>query len=157
MKCPYCGEPNLIDAKFCAECGRPMSGELPAYMFEEEDTIMDKLNEVKENIQKAITEKNYKEILSNRENPVTNMIIVFIAWLLLRTVGIIPFIIIVRILAFMMGYFGLAFLMAVTYVYSTHQAEIRKKMEEIKGVDYRKSLKEIMDSVMPEEDENDME
>lgn len=146
MKCPYCNEENLIDAKFCAECGRPLSGDIPSYMLHEDEDLWEKVKEFTGEIKKSLTEKNYKRLLSDRNNPVTNMVIVFIAWLLLRTVGILPFIIIVRILAFLMGYVGLFFLMVVTYVYSTHREEIEEKVEELRGVDYKKTLREIVDS-----------
>jgi hypothetical protein len=66
---------------------------------------------------------------------------------MLRTVGIIPFIILVRILAFLMGVPGLIFLLVMTYIYSTHEGEIKEKMEEIKEMDYRKSLKEIVETI----------
>lgn len=154
MKCPYCGEQNLIDSKFCAECGKPLSDDIPSYMLVEDESIWEKLSEMKDEITKSLSERNYKAVLSDKSNPITNMLIVFAAWLILRTVGIIPFIIIVRILAFLMGYTGLIFLMAMTYVYSTHQEEIMKKVEELKGVDYRKSIKELIsESLLKEEEE----
>lgn len=147
MKCPYCRENNLIDAKFCAECGKPLSGDIPSYMLSDEKDLMEQAKDFFKEIEKSVTEKNYKEILSDRANPVTNMVITLAAWLALRTIGIIPFIILVRILAFLMGYPGLLFLMAMTYVYSTHQEEIRKKVDEIKGIDYRSTLREVVASI----------
>jgi hypothetical protein len=147
MKCPNCGENNLVDTKFCAECGRPLSGELPSYMYREEPSLWDKLREVSEEIKKNLNQKNYKKILSNKDHPITNLLIIFASWLLLRTIGIIPFVIIVKILAFLMGIPGLIFLLAMTYVYSTHEGEIRERMEEIREIDYKKSLREIIETI----------
>jgi hypothetical protein len=28
--CPFCGEPNPVTAKFCANCGKPLAGDKPA-------------------------------------------------------------------------------------------------------------------------------
>jgi hypothetical protein len=147
MKCSNCGEKNLADTKFCVECGRPLAEDLPSYMYRDDPSIWDKLNEVSEEIKKNLNFKNYKQVLANRDNPVTGMLIIFAAWLMLRTIGIIPFLILVRILAFLMGVPGLIFLLVMTYVYTTHEGEIREKMEEIKGMDYRISLKEIVDTI----------
>jgi hypothetical protein len=147
MKCPYCGENNLVNTKFCAECGKPLSGDLPSYMYKEEPTLWEKMNEMVSELKKAVTEKNYKEILSNKENPITNMLIVFAAWLILRVIGIIPFIILVRILALLMSIPGAIFLLAMTYVYSTHKQDIMDKVDELKGIDYKKSLKDIMHTI----------
>lgn len=155
MKCPFCQENNLIDAKFCAECGKPLSGEIPSYMLHDEKDLMEQAKDFFKEVEKTVTTKNYREILSDRANPATNLIICFAAWLILRTVGIIPFIILVRILAFLMGYVGLFFLMVMTYVYSTHREEIERKVEEIKGIDYRKTLKEIVSSINPSEEASD--
>ena len=157
MKCPYCQAQNLIDARFCEDCGRPLSDDIPSYMLHDEPEFMDQVKDFFEEIKKTVTEKNYKEILSDRKNPVTNMIIVFASWLMLRTVGIIPFIILVRILAFLMGYVGLFFLMVMTYTYSTHQKEIMEKVEEIKGIDYRKTLREIVSSIEAGSDDEEDE
>lgn len=148
MKCPYCGEENLVDAKFCSECGKPISGEIPAFMYRQDDGLWSKLTEVRETIENAITTKNYKEILNDTRDPATNLLITFLAWLMLRMIGIRPFLIIVRILSFTMGYSGLVFLLATTYVYTKYQKEIKEKVEEIKDLNYKKTLKEIMDSTI---------
>ncbi len=153
MKCSYCREENLIDAKFCAECGKPLSGDLPSYMFQEEPDLIEQVKDFFKEIKKSVNKKNYKEILADGNNPTTNMIIVFSAWLILRTIGIIPFIILLKILAFLMGYMGLFFLMVMTYVYSNHQKEIMEKVEELKGLDYRKTLRDMVSSFKVEDED----
>jgi hypothetical protein len=147
MECANCGEKNLADTKFCVECGRPLTKELPSYMYRDEPGFWDKINEASEEIKKNLNFKNYKQVLANRDNPVTGMLIIFAAWLLLRTIGIIPFLILVRILAFLMGVPGLIFLLVMTYVYTTHEDEIKEKMAEMKDLDYRKSLREIVETI----------
>ncbi len=151
LKCPYCGEENLIDARFCSSCGKPLSDEVPSYMFEKDETLMDHLKKVVDAIEKSITEKDYREILKDRKNPITNMLIVFAAWLLLRFVGIIPFLILIRILAFLMGYSGLLFLLVMSYIYTVHQEEIHKEMERLKNIDYKDKIRQILDQFEKEE------
>jgi len=147
MKCPHCQENNLIDARFCAECGRPLSGDIPSYLLHEDKDLLEQAKDFFKEIEKSVSEKNYKEILKDKNNPVTNMLIVFSAWLILRTVGIIPFIILLKILAFLMGYIGLFFLMVMTYTFSTHRKAIMEKVEELKGIDYKKTLREIVSAI----------
>jgi hypothetical protein len=147
MKCPQCQENNLIDARFCAGCGRPLTGDIPSYLLPEENDLVKQAKEFFEEIKGTFTAKDYKEILADRSSPATNMVISFIAWLLLRTVGIIPFLILVRILAFLMGYPGLLFLMVMTYAYSRHQKEIMEKVEELKGIDYKKTIREVISAI----------
>jgi len=157
--CPHCNEKNLVNSKFCQNCGRPLSDDIPSYLYPEDDDLWEKVKEFGKDIKKKISEKNYKEIISDKSNPVTNMLITFVAWIILRMIGILPFVIIVRILAFLMHPVGLVFSLAVTYVYSIHREEIMKRVKEIKEMDHVATLRELIDTYYKpgEEDEEEEE
>lgn len=156
MNCPRCGEKNLVNSKFCQSCGRPLSDDIPSYLYEEDEDFWGKIKEFGKEVEEKITRKNYKDILIDKSNPITNMLITFIAWLLLRMIGILPFIILVRILAFIMTPVGLIFSLGVTYVCTTHREEIMKKIKELKEMDHLATLREVMDHYSkPGEDEED--
>lgn len=72
----------------------------------------------------ALNAQNYKEVLSDRSNPVTTMLIAFVAWGIFRMVGFVPLMILLRALAFLAGPFGLVAVLAVAFVYSQHHEEI---------------------------------
>ena len=146
MVCPHCQAKNLVNSKFCENCGRPLSDDIPSYLYPEDKDVWETLKQFGKDVQKKISEKNYKEILSDRSNPITNMLITFIAWLLLRMIGIIPFIILVKILAILMTPIGLVFSLAVTYVYSTHHDAIMEKYRELKEMDHLAVVREIIKS-----------
>ncbi len=155
MVCPHCQAKNLVNSKFCESCGRPLSDDIPSYLYPEDKDIWETMKQFGKDVQKKISDKNYKEILSDRTNPVTNMLITFIAWLLLRMIGIIPFIIIVRILAILMTPIGLIFSLAVTYVYSIHHDDIMKKYKELKEMDHLSVVREIIKSYNEAKDEDE--
>ncbi|MCE1246720.1 MAG: zinc ribbon domain-containing protein [Firmicutes bacterium] len=144
--CPYCKEKNLINQKFCENCGKPLSDEVPSYLYTEDEDLWEKVKKFGKDVEQKIKDKDYKKILADKSDPLTNMLITFIAWFLLRTIGILPFIILVRVLAFLMHPVGLVFSLAVTYVYSIHRDEIMKKYEELKSRDHIASIKELIDS-----------
>lgn len=144
MICPFCNEKNLVNSKFCEGCGKPLSDEIPSYLYPEDEDLWAKVKDFGKDIEGKITQKNYKEILSDKNNPVTNMMITFIAWILLRLIGIMPFIILVKVIAFLMHPVGLLFSLAVTYVYTIHREDIMEKYNELKEKDHTVSIKELI-------------
>jgi hypothetical protein len=152
--CPYCKEKNLINQKFCENCGKPLSEDIPSYLYTEDEDLWEKVKKFGKNVEQKIKDKDYKKILADKSDPLTNMLITFIAWFLLRTIGILPFIIIVRVLAFLMHPVGLVFSLAVTYVYSIHRDEIMKKYEDFKSRDHIASIKELVDSFQQNSDDD---
>jgi hypothetical protein len=76
----------------------------------------------------AFTRETYREVLKDRSNPATSMLIAFLVWGIFRMVGFVPLMIILRALAFLMGPFGLVLTLALAYVYSQHQAEIDERV-----------------------------
>jgi len=76
----------------------------------------------------AFTKESYREVLKDRSNPATTMLIAFVAWGIFRMVGFVPLMILLRILSFIMGPFGLVLTLACAYVYSQHQEEIDQRV-----------------------------
>jgi len=157
MICPHCKAKNLVNSKFCDSCGRPLSDDIPSYLYPEDTDIWEKIKEFGKEIEKKISEKNYKEILKDRSNPITNMLITFLAWIMLRMIGILPFIIAVKILAFLMNPIGLLFSLGVTYVYSIHHDEIMEKYKELMEMDHLSVVREIIKSYYEAKEEQESE
>lgn len=146
MKCPACKAENLANSRFCEECGRPLSGDVPSYLYPEEDDIFQRIGQFAKRVEEKLKGRDYKELLKDGKDPLTGMLITFVAWVILRMVGILPFVIIVRILAFLMHPVGLLFSLIVTYVYTTHREAIEQKIADMKKTDYAGTIKDLIDS-----------
>jgi hypothetical protein len=85
-----------------------------------------------ERIRASLTPQTYREILDNRANPITHMIIAFLAWGIFRTFGYLPLMLLLRGLAFLMGPSGLFVVMVCTYVYSRHQPVIDARVRRLR-------------------------
>lgn len=81
-----------------------------------------------ERLKGAFSKESYREVLKDRSNPATTMLIAFVAWGIFRMVGFVPLMILLRALAFLMGPFGLVLTLAVAYVYSQHREEIDERV-----------------------------
>ena len=77
-----------------------------------------------ERLKGLFTRENYREVLTDRRHPATTMIIAFVAWGIFRMVGFAPLMILLRLLAFLAGPFGLVVVLAVAYVYGRYRREI---------------------------------
>ena len=77
-----------------------------------------------ERLKGLLTRENYREVLADRRHPATTMLIAFVAWGIFRMVGFAPLMFLLRVLAFLMGPFGLVVVLAVAYVYGRYHKEI---------------------------------
>lgn len=155
MKCSKCRNESLPGVANCEFCGAPLREEEGQSSPESapsppvEELFRAKLLEIKSAVQETFKGLNFKEalekgklselfdrvrgtkILSDRMDPLTNMIIVFLVWGILNFVGF--FRIAALVLAFLGGPLGIVLLLVLTYVYSTHRGVIHEKVEELRG------------------------
>jgi hypothetical protein len=152
MRCAKCKAENVPGI-----CGAPLTAEAaPAATRPlKEVGFREKLREIAGGIQEAVKGKNLAEmvktgkigeitdrlksikIFDDRMDPLTNMIIVFLAWGILNFVGF--FRIAALVLTFLSGPAGIVVLLVLTYVYSTNRVVIHEKVEEMrKGESLRK-------------------
>jgi len=159
MKCSRCKAENVPGILNCEFCGVPLNQQAAqapeAARAPGLKEFRGKLQEVASGIQEALKGHNLRElvssgklaevkeklkgirILNDRMDPVTNMVIVFLAWGILNFVGF--FRIAALVLSFLGGPAGVAVLLVLTYVYSMNRGVIHEKVEELrKGESLRK-------------------
>ncbi|MBM3462931.1 MAG: hypothetical protein FJX76_12590 [Armatimonadetes bacterium] len=151
--CGWCSQENLVDATFCEACGKsrgqaPPDGYVPpkqrARRFlqrltqpeerkRDAERVKVRFTKLSERVKGAITRESYREVLQDRSNPVTTMLIAFLVWGIFRMVGFVPLMILLRALAFLMGPLGLLLTLALAYVYSQHRAEIDTRVARMRA------------------------
>ena len=69
MNCPTCGAENEGDARFCAECGAPLEGQVDQAVAEDEDrTILSTVSEISEEAKTvAVTQEDVADLAAEME------------------------------------------------------------------------------------------
>lgn len=96
-----------------------------------QEELKRKLEELKR-IARELTLDNYNQILKDTNNPITQALIVLVAWGVLNFMGFLPFFAILATLSFLLGPWGLILIIAVLTVYHLQKDAIQSKLDEFK-------------------------
>jgi ferredoxin len=95
---------------------------------------------LKQQFGQMITQGNYKQVLSDKNNSFTQTLIDFIAWGITNFFGFASFLAAITILGFLLGPWGIVLTLALTYVYITYKKDIDERIRSMKGESLSSSL-----------------
>jgi len=137
--CGACGKEVRETSRFCPACGAQV---LPGQGAQKgaggpsdwrHQTLKDRTMLLKQQFGQMVSQGNYKQVLSDKNNSFTQTLIDFVAWGITNFFGFASFLAAITIFGILLGPWGIVLTLALTYVYVTYKKDIDERIKMMKN------------------------